>query len=297
MEWFLLALIGPVLWGMSNIVDKWLLLKYFRSPFSYQVLIGLSNIVALPILLLAVPISFDPIIVAAALSLGTFATFVYVLYNKALMLEETTRIISLMQLTPLLILPFAILFLGEIVSTMNYLGVFLLVAGGVLVSYKKGGWVRGLSLAVGLIILWDIIWAGFGVTEKWTLGFVDVWSFTFWMTVGAIVGGLLMLAIPKIRKDFIADARGFDKKVYGFRGLTIATYFIGIIAFYFALSIGPVSLVAAIPAVQPAIVLCYVLLLHVFLPKYPKEDMSKNMLLIKLLAIVLIFIGTWAITA
>jgi len=298
MEWIFLALLAPALWAIMNITDKWILTNYFKGAFSYQVLTVMTDVLIIPILFLLAPISFDPSLFVPALILGMISGFSFVIYNKAMLVEEASRVISLMYMTPLFILPMAIVFLGEVLTPVKYAGIALLVVSAILISYRKVlGKHKFLSTGMILILIWGVIWAGYQVATKWMLGSVDVWSFTLWTLVGTFISGMLLTLIPKVRKEFISDVKRSKAAVYAIRVTTSMLYLVAMLSFYFAISAAPISIVGAMPSVQPVFVLLYVLLFSAFLPKILREENTRNTIILKALAVILIFIGTWAITA
>jgi hypothetical protein len=64
-----------------------------------------------------------------------------------------------------------------------------------------------------------------------------------------------------------------------------------------AISLGYVSLVSAISGLQNLFVFVYMLMLSLFLPNILKEEITKGIVLLKLSAVILMFFGTWLITA
>ncbi|MFC1486653.1 hypothetical protein ACFLRN_03045, partial [Thermoproteota archaeon] len=63
-----------------------------------------------------------------------------------------------------------------------------------------------------------------------------------------------------------------------------------------ATSLSYVSLVSALAGLQHFFVFVYVLLLSLFVPRILKEELSKNVVLLKIIAIALMIVGTWFIS-
>jgi drug/metabolite transporter (DMT)-like permease len=226
---------------------------------------------------------------------GLFAIF-FVLYNKAVMKEEVSRVMAIFYTNPIFILLLAVAFLGDGLSVLKCAGIILLVLSAVLVSYKKMKGRMRLSLyAVELMMVFSFIWAAGQVLSKWAFNFTDYLSFLFWSTVGGIVAGSSLLAFRSVRRDFFEDVKRMGRVGWSLRGIGVATYYGGIISFYAAISIGSVSLVGAIPSVQPLLVFLYSLFLSIFFPNIIKEDISRRTIIMKLLAVVFIFAGSWLI--
>jgi len=297
MEWFVFALIAPVMWAMSNIIDKIMFNRYVKNPFSYQVILQVTNTPVAILFLLFVPISVD-IFSLIGILYGGFLAIVSVFYNKALMKEEVSRVMAIFYTNPIFVLLLAVIFLGESLSLTKYLGVALLVSSAILASYKM---MKGKSRfqlgAVIFILIFGLSWAAGNVLSKWAFNYTSYLSFLFWTIVGAIIVGFSFLIPENIRKDFFADVRRMGRAGWGFRGFATIVYYTGLISFYTAISIGFVSLVGAIPSIQPFLVFLYSLFFSIFLPNVIKEEISRYNILTKLLAVILIFIGSWLIVA
>jgi len=62
------------------------------------------------------------------------------------------------------------------------------------------------------------------------------------------------------------------------------------------MSLGYASLVSALSGLQNFFVFVYMLLLSLFVPTILKEDTGRNVVVLKIAAISLVFVGTWLIT-
>jgi len=78
--------------------------------------------------------------------LAIVAGIVYILSNgfflKALQVEEVSRIVPLAYLSSLIVLFYAVIFLGEVLTIYKYIGIFLLVLGAILISIKDFSKIR-----------------------------------------------------------------------------------------------------------------------------------------------------------
>ena len=296
MEWFILVLIASMVWPLGNIIDKIFLTKYVKNPFSYQILCGITNGSLIFLLLLFTPVSFTYPWFVLGIIFGIFGWAIFMFYNKAVMTEEISRVVPLMYLNPIFILPLAIIFLNEVLVFSKYLGVLLLVIGAISISYKKlKKTKKSISSAIKSILIFDFLIACYGVMIKYLLGFLDYWSVLFWVNIGGMLGAFLFLSASKMRKNFISDISKLGKKSLVFRYFGSSTYYGGIIPYYMALSIGPVSLITGVNSIQPFFVLLYATIISLFMPKILKEKIDKSIISLKVLAIFLIVSGTWLV--
>ena len=298
MEWFIFALLAPMLWGILNVIDRYFLTKLIKNPVSYQILCLLSDtLVIIPIFVFTkISFAFPWFILSILLSVIISLIFIY--YNKALMIEETSRVVILFYLNPLFALILAYVFLGETLNLGKYIGILFLVLSAILISYKKSKGKFKFSAALGYVLIISISWAASNVFTKYVFNFIDYFSFLFATVVGYFICGLILLCIPKFRKDFFNDMhKANKKKVFSWRIFSVILYYIALISFYIAISKESISLVSAIPSLQPLFVLIYTIILSFFIPKVLKEEISKTIILIKILSIILIFIGTWLVVS
>ncbi len=122
-------------------------------------------------------------------------------------------------------------------------------------------------------------------------------SYLFWNFIGTLIIGFLLFCFPKIRGNFLNDIKKVGRTVLFWRILNTSMGLIAIIFYYIAISIGLVSLVAAISSVEPFFVFIFTLLLSIFVPRILKEDIGKGAVTTKALAIILIIVGTLLITS
>jgi uncharacterized membrane protein len=294
MEWFVFALLAPMAFAIANIFDKYILTKKIKDPFSYNIITMMLSIIPLVFLLFLLNLTFDFSSVLAILYGVAFA-FLYVVYNKALMKEEASRIISLMYTFPIFVVILSSLFLNEYLNVQKYLGIILLVASAFLVSYKKMGKKFTVSITVALILFYAFGSASLKVLTKYALYSIDYWSFFYWSLVGDLIGALLLLLSFRIRKNFIRHMLEIDKKTFLIVLIADVAVWIGYLFLFIATSLGQVSLVTALMSIQPLIVFIFTIILTVRKPKILKEEINKTSLLLKSMAVILILVGSYLI--
>lgn len=293
MNWLIFALMAPLFWGVTNVIDKFLMDKILRKAYFLPIWIGIFGLPTFAFVFLF----FKPVFVypysIIAVSLGFIYTLSYLVYAKILVNEEVSRAISLTFLYPILVTIMAGIFLKEVFGFQRYVGIFLLVISGLLISYKKVGKKISVIKSLKLIILLILIWSSIQVIEKFVVGEIGNWSIYFWINVGLFLSILPLFLIKSITKEFV----GSLKKI-GRRGLsTLATAqcvsACSSVSYYIAISLGPVSMVSAIGSLQPFFVLIYSVLLTIFVPKFLKEDLSRYNLLMKFVAVLFVLVGGW----
>ncbi len=294
MEWLYLVILSSALLAINNIFDKYFLHKLIKNPTSYQMTLMVSGFITLPILFVIFKIPFIYPWSILAISLGIITTIFSIIYNKAVMLEEISRVVSMSFITPIFIMPLAYFFLGEALTYHKYLGVMLLVASAILVSYRKTKEKIHLSPALVLILITVVVLAMTQTISKHILSSLSPIALLLWTSVGGLSSFSLLFLLPKVRSQFIDDIKKSNlKQVVLLRLIGIANFYIGLTLFFIALSKGAVSIVSAVTSVQPFFVLIYAILVTRFAPWFVKENLDKNTLFLKFISVILMFVGTW----
>lgn len=290
------TLIASLLWAFGVVIDKYILTEHMQDPFSYQLLYAITEA---PILLLPLFTSISFAFPWSALGiLGGFGTYLgLTLYFRAIAIEEASIVISLLYISPIMVLPLAYVFLGEILSLWGYFGAALLISGAMLISHKKvKGKSRVLTPILGLILASDVVWAGYEVLTKYVLNAVEYTSYLFWNFVGTAIIAFSLFCVPKIRRNFLSDVQRVSKTVHFWRIINTSMSFLAVIFYYIAISSGPVSLVSTASTLEPFFVFIMTLPLSLYMPRILKEGTERKVVTVKAIAIILIIVGTWLIT-
>jgi len=292
----LFALLSPTFWGLNNVINKFLMTKKFQGYFSMVAYLNFVDLIFAGIVYVTTPVCFEFPYVLFAMVVGVLPLFAFWFYSKALMVEEISRITPLFQFIPIFVVFLSVLFLEEILSGQKYLGMVLIVLTSILISYKKTEGGKSLSSAFKLMIPFSLILAINTVLNKYLLSYMDYWSLFFWMMIGSGCGVMCLLAFSKPRKEFVEALPFLGKRTFLVAILGEGTYALGIIFSLIAISLSYVSLVSALAGLQHFFVFVYVLLLSLFVPRILKEELSKNVVLLKIIAIALMIVGTWFIS-
>ena len=295
MEWFIFALFAPILWSICNVLDKFLLEKYVKDPISYEFLISLFDIISIIIILFLSPISTNFYGFVLGIIVGIIGVLAVILYNKSMADEEASRVVPLAYVNVIFVVILAYIFLGEIFNFQKYLGIIVIIIGVTLISFKKSLKKWHFSSAAKFILIAGILWAGASVLSKYVLGFIDYFTITVWQLVGYLITIPFFLISKKVRINFHRDIKKVDRKVFLIMIVNTLVYLIGVLSFYFATSISSISLVYAVASTQPFFIFIYGLIITKIAPNIIKEEIDKSTIILKIIAIVLIFLGTFLI--
>jgi len=294
MSWVILSILAALCWSVVNMVDKYVVTKWFKQPLVPVIMLGIIGLLASFLVYLTSGFTFLSYSkMTLALLTGIFYVLMSVFYFKALKIEEVSRIIPLFYLSPLFILFLAAIFLGEVFTLPKYLGIVLLVIGAILIS-SKNRLKLNFSKSFGWMMLSVISSSISSLLTKYLLDFADYWTIFAYTRIGAAIGiiPIAYIYLPEL----INTVRKHGKKVVAVMSANEILNLFAVLFIIIATSIGYVTLVHALSAIQPFFVLLFVVILSIFYPSILKEEIGKSVILLKLLAIALMFIGAVLIT-
>lgn len=301
MNWFLLALLPPALWSVTNHIDKYLLAKFFKGGGvgALMVFSSLIGIFLLPIIVLIHPevLRFDNNSFLIALN-----GFLYILavlpYFYALQKDEASITVPLFQLIPVFSYVLAFLVLGESLTSYQMLGGLFIVTGAVGISLD-------LSEKKKIKFKKEVFWLMFLSSSIFSLNFLlfkffaiqsDFWFASFWEYMGfAIFSVLLMFFVKNYRVQFITVLKTNRVYVLGINGINEIVNILAKVSFNFASLLTPVTMVWVVNGLQPFFVFLYGVILTLLFPHISQENITKKSLLQKVLAIFVMFVGTYLI--
>ena len=257
--WILLSLLFPVLLGMVNILDKLITDRYSSRTNYYAFWIGIYELVLGAVIVLGVLSvqGMEPRALRGGLLTGGTRAISLLLLLAALKRGQVTRIVPLWYLYPLLVAPMAAGFLDERLSGLVWVAIFLAVLGAVLVSWQGNVGRQSfgnlppllLALAAGVVFATSI------VLSKYFLDDEPFWQFYGSSRLGLALGMLGATFLTEVQRGSISMFR--NRGFMGMVTLVEVVVSMATIVNFAAIVLGPVSLVAAISAIQPSLVLLY----------------------------------------
>lgn len=293
MIWVLFVIIASALWGFCNIIDQILRKRYIKDSVVLSIYFGFSGLLLLLIPLfkeVAIPPLFDILILLVVGILGIFGAMLYV---YSISVEEVSRVVPLWGISPIFVLLMAFLFLGERLTSSQLLAFFLILAGCFLISLRHIKGLFKLSRAFFPMVLSGFIFAVTSILIKFIYSRMDFWTTLVWLGIGQVTASLLILLFKKHRTNFIKSLKSLKPQIAGVVVVNESIAVIARIFYNYALLLGPVSLVYVLSGTGGFFVLLYATLFSLFLPEMVKEEITKKVLLTKIIAIILIFAGLY----
>ncbi len=293
MSWLLIILLAYFLFAIVALGDKFLL-SGLPNPKIYSFYVGALGIIVIlliPFIGFFIP-SFSQVIISF-LS-GFFSILAIFFLFKGLKEFEATRIIpAIGALVPIFtfLIPFVFLKNQEVLG-FSGTAFCLLIFGGVLINYKKGTKIQFKSFLVAGIAA--LFFALHFILTKYVYLDQPFWNGFIWIRIGAFFTVLFFLFSKQVRDEIFKRKSSFTRKT--------GTFFIANQAFgagalilqHFAISLADLKylpIITALQGSQYAFLFLLAILISIKAPYFVKEEVSKNVILQKSLAILFIIIG------
>ena len=294
--WLLVAISSYLIFAVVFLVDKYLLTGPIPSPKVYCFYVGIFGI----LLLIIAPFVGFYIPELGQIALALFAGVIFILalfwFYKALRVFEASRVIpAIGGLTPLFSIGLIYLFSRgtEILSFSEIIAFVLLVAGSILITYEKKKAVNLKSLRISAVAAF--FFALMFVLSKYVYLAQPFWPGFIWIKIGSFLAAIFLLVFSKeIKQEIFRKKITFQKKTLKiFFANQVAGGGAGILQNW-AIALAPLACVAIINAlqgIQYVFLLIFTVLLSWKFPKILKEEISKEIIFQKIIAILLIGAG------
>lgn len=292
MDWILLSLLAPLFWAASNFVDKYILEKYTRGIFDFVFFSTITSWIFFVGILLfnKMPeLNFYSLIPIAT---GMILIYSYGFYGKALEQGDTSSLVILFKLIPVVTIILAFIFLGQTLSLTEIFGFIVVLFGAVIVSFEKSKSIviKGFGMILIAILMWSVmtLFIDYGLTK------MSFWDYFLLDNLGSALAGLTMFIIPSIRKQVVEGIRTATVGKYIWFSWNNVLDFLGQLSIKKALVIAPsAGLVTVVMQAQSFYAILIGALLTLLLPKIIKENISASMLIKKFIGAVIMFLGIY----
>ena len=291
--WALVALASTVCFAGVSILDKYVLDRRLPSVVSFYAWITLNHIVYVVILLGVTGIPWDgpadKLLIAflSGLSLGAG----FLCFFLGLKLEEASRAIAVTQVFPVYVALLAVAFLGESLNPVQWVALLLIVIGAMQVSLRGGSGHMLPRLSRGLPFL---LVAGIGegvgfFAIKYAMEGLSLWTVIAFQQMGLLLA-FGLFSRPRAWRELAQALRNRKFLLLMVSGEG-ALPFMSIALSLWAVSLGPVSLVAALLATRPLAVFVGSSILSRKQWRIMEESLSPASLALKGLSITMIVVG------
>jgi drug/metabolite transporter (DMT)-like permease len=283
------------LMAFANLVDRIALSTIYKNCFAYAFFVGVLNAFFSLVLLLLFPFTGSTADAAFCFAAGAFMGVATLAWSRALSQGEASRLVPFFNVFPLATLGFATLFLGEKLSTLQTAGVFIAVAGAILITIRQRPSISKKRLPVfeagaSLMLLGAVSWGANETLQKAALAnisFLNVWSFA---GLGVFAVTTTALASYGARREVAAALKN---RKFLIPSLNELVYFAAELMLSAAFAMSLVSIASAAETVKLVFIFVFAAAISRLFPKRLKEDLSGRALAVKLAATALIALGIY----
>ncbi|MFA5714830.1 MAG: hypothetical protein WC998_03760 [Candidatus Paceibacterota bacterium] len=293
MYWLIAIIFSYLFFALASLGDK-IVLNGPSKPKSYTFFVGIFSILAV-FLIPFVEFNFPTgtglmLIIAEAIVYvaGLYALF-YALENF-----DVSRIVPMIGATqPIFIALLSAAFWGyEKLKGNEALAFVALLAGSVLISIDKNPKITKKSLEISLAA--SVLFSLDFILSKFVFLEMPFWQGFIWMRIFSFIFVLIFLFDKGFRKEMSEDNAGFNKKTGIIFILAQGAGGAANILQSLSIALAPVTYLAimnSMRGLQYVFLFILTALLYSFFPKVLKEEMSKRMVIQKLVSIILIGLG------
>lgn len=293
MNWASIAILSGAILGIVNIIDSHLLSKRVPSFQAYLFPVGIIHftlaLIAFFLFPLPAHVSIGVIILTLISGLLRTTAITIMLYN--LRRDEVSRVIPVVYTYPIFVAILAIPILGETLYFLQWLAIIIVVAGAVMASTRKS--VSGSTGKPGklflLLIASSLCFAVADIVSKYVLRDLSFWN-VFSLTAFCMsVTFLLISARPRYLSQIgNMPRRNSALALLAFNEMLAP---LGITLSFWAMQLGPVSLVSTIIGSRPIYVVIFALVMSRLLPGFLDYQPGTKLLALRLAATVMIVGG------
>jgi drug/metabolite transporter (DMT)-like permease len=246
--WVVPAILAPILWAVSNLVDEHLVLDTELDATALVLVTGLFT--SLPALLLVRGNWPGTPTALLAMSAGALGVAVYFPYFRALAHESASMVVLMWNLSPVLMHVLAMVTIRETLSTSESVAIGLLVGSASVAGYRRRG--ASWSRAIPWMVVASILLAGSSVLEKAVYERLPFAEGLAWISLGTLLATVATAALAaRSRRRVVAALRSpLGRVLLGNEALDLGA----ICSMGLATSLGAVSLVHAVGGLQPLFV-------------------------------------------
>ena len=290
------------MWALTNIFDQYLVEKYSTGERGSGGLVLFSSLIGIfvaGIIGISVNGVFDISNTDKILLILTGGITIawIILYLFTLEIEDVSAVVPWFLTIPIFGYILGYVFLGETLSSGQMWGSLIIFIGLLIIltdfsgEKRKFKWKVGLYMTVACALV-----AISGVIFKYVAVGEDFWVASFWEYVGlGFVGLIIYLFVPRYRQEFMDMNKKGGAKIFGLNTASEIITIVGNLLTNYALLLAPVTMVYLVGSFQPAIVLIMTLVATKFFPGVAREDMSKKIIIPKVMSILIIICGSFVL--
>ncbi|MBQ3436656.1 EamA family transporter [Candidatus Saccharibacteria bacterium] len=301
MNWLILVAVAVIFDSIRIFIDNYVSDVYFKEKdaVSQKLFYGYSLIIISVFIIMFTGFDFTAIDYRVLLMLllsGILSGIAGIPYIKALEIDNSTNLGIFIQLAPVMYLVLGWLFLGETISIMQLIAIFVILLAPLLIvttARKKSRKIRIRAvlyafLYVLIAVIGNLVFVKASSSD---LSFINELAILFF---GKGIANLVIIYThPKWRRRFLTVAKKSQRKVFSPMVANLAVGLIKDYTYRLALVLAPaVALASAVSdSAEPIFIFFMGIVFTLIWPKFGREKLDKKTILVHLGATILVVIG------
>lgn len=295
MTWAFFALLTGVLWSIVSIFEKYIIGHEYHDPIAATVIktIVIFVIFSCGSFFSGQDITSNIWLIIPSLISGAILSVAVFFYYKALVDGDVSRVVPVFSTAPIFTLFFSAIFLQENLAMIDYIGIFTIASGSMIMGMEQTKRKLKIDHAVLMALAVAFFSAIRTVLMKNPVDEISVWPLLFWVGIGGLVFATPLLIIHYKR----IEAYNERQARRGIQHFIIADILdaLGHLSLFVAIGLGSVSLVMAILHTKALIIFLSAAIISAIWPNIINETISKTVLAKKAAGTALIILGAMMI--
>ncbi len=293
MSWLIYALLAPLIFTIVNFVDKLILEKHVRNPASMSAYIAIMAFLSGFVLFIVTGFPILPFRdVVIVMFTGVLTAVGALLYYRALSIEETSKVIVLIQIQPVMVLIMSFLLLHETISALQFVGFILILGAAITLSARRGIGGIQFSKILWMLLLVNFLWSLSVVLFKLIVSEGQFERFLPYESWGFALGGLLIfIFVRSVRDAFRQSLRTIPRQALAIIAVNETIFLCAKLLTLAAVALGPTALVSVLGGTQVFFGIVAGWVLTVLAPSIYKEQIARSDLIRKGAVALVLFVG------
>ena len=294
----LLAIFASFLWGITNHIDKYMIAGIEESKNNIKILLVFSTFIAGIILtpLWLILSHFTINISFISLISVLFASFIYIIatifYYKAIEKNDASIVVVMFQMIPVFSYILALILFKETLTIRQIIGSIIILLSAIIISFdfnEKNNNKKFIALL--LMTLSSLCYSIYFILFDIGIRNSSYYSCAFWYQIGFLIMGIILLCIKSFRAPFVNAVKKNGRRYVVLNTTNEVLNLIANLLVNYANLIIPIALVNVLNGFQGAFAFILGVIGTLLLPKYIREDLSKRVIIQKVVCIILGIIG------
>ena len=295
----IMALTASLLWSITNHIGKFIVSDVENdSSSNIKILLVFSTLVAgiiiSPIWFIISNFKVGISVTSLICILGSAILYVIAsyLYLRALIKNDASIVVVMFQLIPVFSYILGLIFFKENLTINQIIGSVIIILAAVLISFdfeKKN--TKDKKVALILMTLASLCYAFYYLLFDIATRSSSYNSCAFWYQIGLLLLGIIFICIKGFRNSFIKAIKNNNKKYLILNISNVVINLGGNLLINLANVTLPLALTTILNGFQGGFVFIIGFIGVKLLPKYFKEDLSKKVVIQKIVCIILCIIG------